>query len=64
MHALKQVRGVIRAFQTSMVVLLTKIFSNINSKTLTILTKKLILVTGLGPGHVFVDGTLQFLKFK
>ena len=45
-----------------MVVLLTKIFSNINSKTLTILTKKLILVTGLGPGHVSADGYITVLK--
>ena len=32
--ALEQVRGAIRALQTSMIVLLTKIISNINLKTL------------------------------
>ena len=33
LSALEQVTGVIRADQTSMMVLLTKIFSNINLKT-------------------------------
>ena len=47
-----------------MMVLLTNIVSNINLKTLTILTKRLILVACLGTGRASVDGTLQFLKFK
>ena len=33
LHRLEQIRGVIRALQTSMIVLLAKIFSNINLKT-------------------------------
>ena len=40
---LEQVRGLIRALQTSMMVLLTKILSNFNLKTLTSLAKRLIL---------------------
>ena len=37
LHALEQVRGVIRALQTSMMLFLTKIVSNVILKTLTIL---------------------------
>ena len=37
-------------------VLLTKIASNVNLKTPTMLTKRLILVAWLGPGHVSVYG--------
>ena len=39
LSALEQVRGVIRALQTSMIVLLTKIVSNPDLKTSTILAK-------------------------
>ena len=42
LHALEQVRGAIRALQTSMMLLLTKIVSNMNLKNLTILEKRLI----------------------
>ena len=41
--ALEQVSGVIRALQTSMMVLLEKIISNVNLMTSTILTNSLIL---------------------
>ena len=37
LHLLEQVNGVIRALQASVMVLLTKIASNVNLKTLTIL---------------------------
>ena len=43
LHVLKQVRGVLRALQTPMMVLLTKIACNVNLKMLSILAKKLIL---------------------
>ena len=64
MEALEQVRGVISALQTSMMVLLTKIVSNINLKTLTILAKRLILVAWLGPGCAFTDGYIIFLNIQ
>ena len=64
MHALEQVRGVIRDLQTSMVAILTKIGSNINSKTLTILAKSLILVTGLRTGHASTVGYISVLKIQ
>ena len=47
-----------------MMVLLTKTFSNISLKTLTILAKKLILVAWLGPGHVSADGYIEVLKIQ
>ena len=43
LSALKQVRGVIRALQTSMIVLLAKIVSSVTWKALTILAKRFIL---------------------
>ena len=55
LHLLEQVSGVIRALQTSMMVLLTKIVSKVNLKTLTILAKRLILDVWLGPGRASVD---------
>ena len=45
-----------------MVVILTKIVSNINSKRLTIIPKGLILVTVLGPGRASVDEYVTILK--
>ena len=60
----KQVRGAIRDPQTSMVLILTKIVSNINSKTLTILEKRLILVTGLGPGRASTNGYITVLNVQ
>ena len=45
-----------------MIVLLTKIASNINLKTLTFLGKRLILVAWLDPGRV--SAWIQLLKFK
>ena len=44
LHALEQVSGVIRALQSTMVILLTKTVRNVNLQTLTILAKWLILV--------------------
>ena len=52
LHLLEQVRGVIRALQESMMILSTKIVTNISLKILTILAKTLILVAWLGPGRV------------
>ena len=48
LSSLEQVRGVIRALQTSMIVLLAKIVSNVNLKALTILAKRLILDAWVG----------------
>ena len=64
MYALEQIRGVIRTLQTSIIVLLAKTVSNINLKTLTILTKRLILVAWLGPGHDSADGYNTVLKIQ
>ena len=50
--ALEQVRDIIRALQTSMMVILTKIVTNVSLKMLNILAKRLILDTWLGPGRV------------
>ena len=63
-HLLEQVSGVIRALQTSMMVLLTKIVSKVNLKTLTILTKRLILDVWLGPGCASVDLYITFYEIQ
>ena len=47
-----------------MVILWQKIVCSINSKTLTILTEKLFLVTGLGPRRVTADGYTIVLKIQ
>ena len=47
-----------------MMVLLTKIVSNVNLKALTILTKRLILDVWLGPGRASVDGYITALKIQ
>ena len=49
--ALEQFKGVIRALQTFMMILLPKVVSNVNLKTSTILAKRLIVGTWLCPGH-------------
>ena len=59
---LEQLRGVIRALQTSMFIFLTKIVSNVSLKTLTILVKKLILNNWLGRGHGSADLYIAILK--
>ena len=64
MSALEQVGDVIRALQTSMIVLLTKIISNVNLKTLTILAKRLILDALLGPGRASADCYIIALKIQ
>ena len=45
-----------------MVVVLTKIVSKIDLKTLTIIAKRLILVTGMGPRGASTDGYITVLK--
>ena len=47
-----------------MMVLLGKIVSNINLKTITILAKELILVALLGPGCVSADRYITCLKIQ
>ena len=47
-----------------MMVLLTKIVSNVSLKALTILTKRLILDAWMGPDLPLQIETLQPLKFK
>ena len=44
-----------KTLQTSMMALLTKILSNISLKTLTVLTKRLILDAWLGQGRTSPD---------
>ena len=55
LSGLEQIRGVIRALSTSMIVLLAKIVSNVNLKALTILAKTLILDVWLGLVHTSAD---------
>ena len=55
LYAFEQVRGVIKALQTSIMELLTKIVSNVSLKTLTILRKRFILDAWLGPGSSSAD---------
>ena len=47
-----------------MMVLWTKIVSNINLKTLTILAKRLILLDLLGPERVSAEGYITLLKMQ
>ena len=61
---LEQVSGVIRTIQTSMMVLLVKIISNIKLKTLTILTKTLILDSRLGPGRTSAYRYIAVVKIQ
>ena len=39
-------------------------YEYINSRTLTILAKRLILVNGLGPGRASADGYIAVLKIQ
>ena len=64
MPVLQQVRGVVRTLQTSMMVLLAKIVSNVNLITLDILVKRLILDAWLGPRCASADGYITFLKIQ
>ena len=64
MSALEQVRGVIRALQTSMIVLLAKITSNVNLKALIIIVKRLILDAWLGPVPTSADWYIIVLKIQ
>ena len=47
-----------------MMVLLTKIVTNINLKTSTSFEKRLTLVAWLGPGCVFADAYITVLKIQ
>ena len=62
-HALEQARGLIRALQASMMVLLTKIVSNINLN-FNYSRKKINLSCLTGPGRVFADGYITVHKFQ
>ena len=64
LSSLEQVRGVIRALQTSMIVLLAKIVSNVNLKALTILAKRLILDAWVGQVPTSADWFIRVLKVK
>ena len=63
LHVLEQDRGVIRSLQTSVIILLTKIVTNINLKTLTS-RKKINLSCLTGPGRVSADGYITVRKFQ
>ena len=64
MSVLEQVSGIIRALQISMMVLLTKIISDVNLKTLTILGNRLILDEWLDPGCASADWYITVLKLQ
>ena len=64
MSVLEQVSDIIRALQISMMVLLTKIISDVNLKTLTILGNRLILDEWLGPGCASADWYIAVLKLQ
>ena len=64
MPALEQVRGVIRALQTSVMVLSAEIVSNINLITLTVLPKRLFLDAWLGLGSASKDWYCEFLTIQ
>ena len=64
LSALEQARGVIRALQTSITVLLAKIVSNLNLNTSTILAKILILDTWLGPVYASTGRYITVLKIQ
>ena len=64
---LEHVRGVIRgviSLQRSTMVLLAKIVSNANLKTLTILSKRFIFDAWLGPGRASADWYITVLKIQ
>ena len=61
---MEQVRGVISALQTSMIVLLAKIVSNVNLKALTIPAKRLILDAWLRPVPTSADWYIIVLKIE
>ena len=64
MAVLERLRVIIRALQTSMMVLLTKIVGNVNLIKLTILAKRLILDAWPGPGCSCADGYITVLKIR
>ena len=64
LSALEQINGVIRAIQTSTVVLFAKVVCNVNWKALIILTKRLILDAWLGPVRASTDWYIIVLKNK
>ena len=64
MPVLEQVRDVIRALPTSMMILLGKIVSNVNLKMSTIFAKRLILNAWLGPGCASADWYIAVFKIQ
>ena len=64
MPPLEQARGVIRALQTSMMVLLAKVVNNIDLKISTILAKILILNAWLCPEYASADCYIAVLKIQ
>ena len=64
MDALELVRGLIKALQTPMIVLLPKIVSNVNLKTVNYSHKRIILDSWLGPGCTSADWYITALKVK
>ena len=64
LHLLEKVSGIKRALQTPMIVLLTKIFTKVNWKQLTILAKWLILDAWLGPGRASADWYSAVFKIQ
>ena len=64
LSALEQINGVIRAIQTSTMVLFAKVVCNVNWKALIILTKRLILDAWLGPVRASIDWYIIVLKNK
>ena len=56
--------SVIRALQTSMMVLLTKLVNNVNLKTGTIFAKRLILDAWLGPERASADWYITVHKIQ
>ena len=53
-----------KALQTSIMVLSTKIVSNLSLKTLTVLAKRLILDAWLGPGQASANRYITALKIQ
>ena len=64
MHALELGRGLIKALQTQLIVLLPKIVSNVDLKTVNYSHKKIILDSWLGPGCASADWYITALKVK
>ena len=62
--ASEQVRNVIKALQTYMIILLTKLVSKVSLKILTVPPKRLILDARLGPERASADWYITALKIQ